>query len=169
MWQPEWRREFGGESVQFSHSVVSDSASPRTAARQAPCPSPAPGVYPNSCPSSWWCHPTVSSSFIHFFYCLQSFPASGSFPTSQFFTSGGPRLGVSASESVFPMNIQDWFPSRWTGLISLKSKGPGTVTLPLKASFYSVLKGWLIYTHISISQKIFAQLKREGHICENTL
>ena len=157
-------------SVQFSCSVVSDSAQPHGLQHgRLPCPSPAPGAHSNSCPLSQWCHPTISSSAIPFSSRLHCFPASGSFSVSQFFTSDGPRIGVSASESALPMNIQDWFPSRWTGLISLKSKGPGTVTLPLKASFYSVLKGWLIYTHISISQKIFAQLKREGHICENTL
>ena len=76
---------------------------------RAPCPSPTPGVYSNSCPLSQWCHPAISSSVGHFF-CLQSFPASGSFPVSQFFTSGGQSIGVSASASVLPMNIQDWFP-----------------------------------------------------------
>ena len=86
-----------------------------------PCPSPAPGVYPNSWPSSWWCHPTISSSVIPFTH-LQSFSASGSFQMSQFFTSGGQSIGVSASISVLPMNIQDW-PLGWTGFISLQSKG----------------------------------------------
>ena len=75
------------------------------------------------CPSSWWCHPTLSSSVIPFSSCLQSFPASRYFPMSQFFTSGGQSTGVSASTSVLPMNIQDWFPSGWTGWISLQSKG----------------------------------------------
>ena len=88
-----------------------------------PCPSPAPGVYPNSCPSSRWCHPTISSSVIPFSSCLQSFPVSGSSPMSQFFASGGQSIGVSASASVLPMNIQDWFPLGWTGWISLPSKG----------------------------------------------
>ena len=88
-----------------------------------PCPSPTPGACSNSCPSSWWCHPTISSSVVPFFYCLQSCPASGSFPVSQFFTSGGQSIGVSASTSVLPMNIQDWFPLGWTGWISLQSKG----------------------------------------------
>ena len=86
-----------------------------------PCPLPTPRVYSNSCPSSWWCHPTISSSVIPF-SCLQSFPASGSFQMSQFFTSGGQMIGVSASISVLPMNIQDWFPLGWTGWISLQSK-----------------------------------------------
>ena len=86
-----------------------------------PCPSPTPRVYSNSCPLSQWCHPTISSSVVPFSSCPQSFPASGSFPMSQFFTSGGQSLGTSAS--VLPMNIQDWFPLGWTGLISLQSKG----------------------------------------------
>ena len=88
-----------------------------------PCPSPTPGAYSNSCPSSWWCHPTISSSAIPFSSCLQSFPASGSFPMSQLFTSGGQSIGASASALVLPMNIQDWFPLAWTGWISLQSKG----------------------------------------------
>ena len=95
---------------QFSRSVVSDSLRPHEPRHtRPPCPSPTPGVYPNSYPLSWWCHPTISSSVITF-SCLQSFPASGSFPVSQFFTSGGQSIGVSASASVLPMNIQDWFP-----------------------------------------------------------
>ena len=88
-----------------------------------PRPSPTPGVYSNSCPLSWWCHPTISSSVIPFSSCLQSFPASGSFPVSQSFASGGQSIGVSASASVLPMNIQDWSPLGWTGRISLQSKG----------------------------------------------
>ena len=87
-----------------------------------PCLSPTPGVYSNSCPLSRWCHPTISSSVIPFSSPLQSFPASGSFPTSQFFTYGGQSIGVSASASVLPMNIQDWFPLGWTGWI-WQSKG----------------------------------------------
>ena len=82
-----------------------------------------PRVYPNSCPSSWWCHPTISSSVVPFSSCLQSFPSSGSFQMSQLFTSGSPSIGVSASTSVLPMNTQDWFPLEWTGWISLQSKG----------------------------------------------
>ena len=87
-----------------------------------PCPSPTPRVYPNSRPLSWWCHPTISSSIIPFSPWLQSFPASGSFQMSQFFTSAGQSIGVSTSASVLPINIQDWFPW-WTGWISLLSKG----------------------------------------------
>ena len=88
-----------------------------------PCLSPTPGVHPNSCPLSQWCHPTVSSSEVPFSSHLQSFPASGSFQMSQLFISGGQSVGVLASTSVLPMNIQDWFPLGWTGWISLQSKG----------------------------------------------
>ena len=88
-----------------------------------PCPSPTPRVYSNSCPLNQWCHQTISSSVIPFFSCPQSFPASGSLQMSQFFTSGGQSIGVSASVSVLPMNIQDGFPLGWTGWISLLSKG----------------------------------------------
>ena len=88
-----------------------------------PCPSPTPGVHPNSCPSSRWCHPAISSSVIPFSSCPQSLPASGSFPMSQLFAWGGQSTGVSASASVLPMNTQDWSPLGWTGWISLQSKG----------------------------------------------
>ena len=111
-------------SVQFSHSVMFDSFWPHGLQHsRPPCPSPAPGIYPNSCPLSRWCHPTISSSVIPFSSHLQSFLASGSFPMSQLFASGGQSIGASASTSVFPMNIQDWFPLGSTGWISLQSKG----------------------------------------------
>ena len=111
-------------SVKFSHSVVSDTLRPHGLQHtRPPYPSPTPGVYSNSCPLSQWCHPTISSSVVPFSSCLQSFPASGSFPMNQFFTSGGQSIGVSASASVLPMNIQDWFPLGWTCWISLQSKG----------------------------------------------
>ena len=111
-------------SVQFSQSVVSNSLRPHGLQHaRVPCPSPTPGVYSNSFPSSLWCHPSISSSVVPFSSCLQSFPASGSFPMSQFFTSGHQTIGVSASALVLPMNIQDWFPLGWTGWISLLSKG----------------------------------------------
>ena len=87
-----------------------------------PCPSPIPGAYSNSCPLSRWCHPTISSSVVSFSSCLQSFPASRSFPMSHFFSSGGQGIGASASASILPMNIQVWFPLRLTGLISLQSR-----------------------------------------------
>ena len=111
------------QEIQFSHSVMADSATPWIAARQVPCPSPAPRAYSNSCPSNQWCHPTISSSVIPFSFCLQFSPASESFPMSWFFVSGGQSIGVSASASVLPMNIQDWFLLELTGLISLQSKG----------------------------------------------
>ena len=88
-----------------------------------PCPSLSPRICSNSCPLNWWCHPTISSSVIPFSNCLQSFPASGSFPMSQFFASGGQSIGASASASALPMNIQGWFPLELTGLISLLPKG----------------------------------------------
>ena len=104
------------------------------------CPSPTPGACSNSCPSSWWFHPAISSSVIPFSFCFQSFPASGSFPMRQFFTSGGQRIGASASASVLPMNIQNWFPLGWTGWISLLSKGLSRVfsnTTVQKHQFFS--------------------------------
>ena len=111
-------------SVQFSHSVVSDSLwSHGLQHIRLPYPSPTPGAYSNSCPLSRWCHPIISSSVVPFSSHLESFPASGSFQMSQIFTSGAQIIGVSASISVLPMNIQDWFPLGWAGWISLKSKG----------------------------------------------
>ena len=111
-------------SVQFSCSVVSDSLPPHKLQHaRPPCPSPTSRVYSNSCPLSWWCHPTISSSVIPFSSRLQSFPASGSFQMSQLFASDGQSIGISASASVLPMTIQDWFPLGWTGWISLQSKG----------------------------------------------
>ena len=106
----------------FSCSVMSDSLWPHGLQHaRFPCPSPSPGACSNSCPLSWWCHPTISSSVVAFSFCLLSFPASGSFLMSQLFTSGGQSIGASAS--VLPMNIQNWFPLGWTGLISLQSQG----------------------------------------------
>ena len=111
-------------SVQFSLSVVSDSLQPHGLQHaRLPCPSPTPRAYSNSCPSCWWGHPTISFSVIPFSSCLQSFPASRSFLVSQFFALGGQSVGVSASASVLPVNIQDWFHLGWTSWISLWSKG----------------------------------------------
>ena len=111
-------------SVQFSRSVVSDSLWPHESQHaRPPCPPPTPRGYSNSCPLSQWCHPTISSSAVPFSSWLQSFPASGSFPMSHLFASGGQSIGVSTSASVPPMNIQDWFSLWWTGRISLQSKG----------------------------------------------
>jgi len=113
-----------GHSVQFSLYIMSDSLWPYGLQHSGlPYPSPTPGAYSNSCPLSWWCHPTISSSVIPFSSCLQSFPASGSFPMSWFFASGVQSIEVSASASVLPINIQDWFLLGWSGLISLQSKG----------------------------------------------
>ena len=111
-------------SVQFSRSVMSDSLQPYGLQHtRPPCPSPTPGACWNSCPSSQWCHPAISSSVVPFSSCPQSFPATGSFPMSQFFKSCGQSTGAPALSSVFPMNIQDCFPLGWTGWISLQSKG----------------------------------------------
>ena len=111
-------------SVQFSHSAVSDSLWPHGLQHaRLSCPSPTPRACSDSCPLSWWYHQTISSSLVPFSSHLQSFPASGSFQMSQFFTSGGENIGVSALASILPMNIQDWFPLGWTGWISLPSKG----------------------------------------------
>ena len=111
-------------SVQFSHSVMSNSLLPHGLQyARPPCPSPTPRACSNSCPLSQRCHPTISSSVIPFSSRFQSFPASGSFPMSQLFASGGQNIGVSASTSVLPMKIQDLFPLGWTGWISLQSKG----------------------------------------------
>ena len=110
------------ESAQFSCSVMSNSLWPHGLQHtRLPCPSPNPRAYSISCPSIWWCHP---SYVIPFSFHLQSFPAAGSFPVSQFFASGGQSIGVSASVSVLSMNIQDWCPLEWTGWISLLFKGP---------------------------------------------
>ena len=106
-----------------------------------PCPSPTPVVYPNSCPLNWWSHPAISSSVVPFSSRLQSFPASVSFPMSQFFTSGSQSIGTSASTSVLPMNIQDWFPLGWTGWISWLSNGLSRVfsnTTVQKHQFFGV-------------------------------
>ena len=112
------------ELVQFSCSVMSDSLWPHELQHaRPPCPSPTPGVHPNSCPLSQWCHLTISSSVVPFSSCPQSFPASGSFQISQLFASGCQSTGVSASTSVLPMNTQDWSPLGWTGWISWQSKG----------------------------------------------
>ena len=110
--------------IQFSRSVMSNPLWPHGLQHgRIPCPSPTPRVYPNQCPSSQWCHPTISSSVGPFSSCLQSFPELGSFQMNRFFTSCSQSIGVSASPSVLPMNIQDWFPLGWTGWISLQSKG----------------------------------------------
>ena len=132
-----WWQRFS--SVQWL-SHVQLFVTPWTATCQASCPLLSPRVCSNSYPLNWWCHPPISSSVISFSSCRQSFPTSGSFPLSQFFPSGGQSIGVSASTSVLPMNIQDWSPLGWTGLISLQSKGLSRVfsnTTVQKHQFFS--------------------------------
>ena len=151
-------------SVQFSGSVVSDSLWPHGLQHaRLSCPSPTPRAWSNSCPSSWWGHPTISSSAVPFSSCPQSFSASGSFQMSQFFASGGQTIGASASASVLPMNIQDWFPLGWTGLISLQSKGLSRVfsdTTVQKHHFFSTqlslwsnshIHTWLLEKNIAVT------------------
>ena len=139
-------------SVQFSHSVVSNSLRPHGLQRtRPPCPSPAPRTCSNSCPLSRWCLPTISSSIVPFSPHHQSFPASGSFPMSQFFASGGQNIGASASTSVLPMNIQDWFPLGWTGWVSLQSKGLSRVfsnTTVQKHQFFGARRSSQSNSHI---------------------
>ena len=126
---------------QFSRSVMSESLWPHEPQHtRPPCPSPTAGIYPNPCPLSWWCHPTISSSVFPFSSCPQSFPASGSFQMSQLFASGGQIIGVSASASVLSTNTQDWSPLGWMGWISLQSKGLSRVfsnTTVQKHQFFS--------------------------------
>ena len=128
-------------SVQFSHSVVSDSLRPHEPQHaRPPCPSPTPGAHPKPWSLSRWCHPAISSSVVPFSSHLQSFPASGSFQMSQLFAWGGQSIGVSASTSVLPVNTQDWFSLGWTGWISLLSKGLSRVfsnTTVQKHQFFS--------------------------------
>ena len=146
---------FGTKVCHFSsvqYSVMSDCLWPHVLQHdRPPCPSPTSRVYPNSCPLSLWCHPTISSSVVPFSSHLQSFPASGSFPISQFFTSGGQSIGTLASASVFPMDIQDWFPLRWTGWISLQSKGLSRVlsnTTVQKHQFFGAQLSFSSNSHI---------------------
>ena len=131
-----------------------------------PCPSPTPRIYPHSCSLSQWCHPTISSSVIPFSSCLQSFPTPGSFQMSQLFTSGGQSIGVSASTSVLPMNIQDWFPLGWTGWISLQSKGLSRVfsnTTIQKHQFFSAQLSLWSNSHIcTLDGK---EIQKGGNIC----
>jgi len=123
----------------FSHSIVFDFLWPHGLQQtRPPCLSPTPRACSNSCPSSRWCHPTISSSVVPFSSCLQSFPASGSFPMSQFFASGGQSIGASASASALPMNIQDWFPLGLTGLI-LQSKGLSSV---FSSTTFKIINSW---------------------------
>ena len=139
--------EISDSSVQFNRSVVSDSLQPHGLQHaRLSCSSPIPGAYSNSCPSSRWCHSTISSSAVPFSSCPQSFPTSGSFPVSQFFTSGGQSIGVSASASILPMNIQDRFPLGLTGWISFLwdwNENWPFQSLWLLLSFPDLLAYWL--------------------------
>ena len=138
--------------VQFSCSVISKHLQPHGLQHaKPPCPSLTPGAGSNSCPLNWWCHPTVSLSVVPFSSCLQSFPASGSFPMSRFFASDGQSIGASASASVLPMNIQDWFPLGLTDLICLQSKGLSRVfsnTTVQKHKFFCALLSLWSNSHI---------------------
>ena len=139
-------------SVQFSRSILSDSLRPHELQHaRPPCPSPTSGVYSNSCPSSRWCHPAISSSVAPFSSWPQSLPASQSFPMSQLFSWGGQSTGVSASTSVLPMNTQDWSPLGWTGWISLQSKALSRVfsnTTVQKHQFFSAQLSLWSNSHI---------------------
>ena len=154
-------------SVQFSCSVVFNSLRPHGLQHaRLPCPSPSPGVYSNSCPLSWWCHPNISSSVIPFSSCLQSIPKSWSFQMSQFFTSGGQNIGASASASVLPMNIQDWFTLGWTRWISLQSKGLSRVfsnTTVQKHQFFGTQPSLQFKSHIH------TWIEEKTKLCRGTL
>ena len=154
----EWMLKMVSESLirnkmfQFSRSVVSDSLQPHEwHYTRPPCLSPTTRVHSNPCLSSQWCHPTISSSIVSFSYCPQSFPASGSFQMSQFFTSGGQSIGVSASTSVLPLNTQDWYPLGLTDWIALQSKGFSRVfsnTTVQKHQFFSTQVSLWSNSHI---------------------
>ena len=139
-------------SVQFSHSVVSDSLQPHESQHtRPPCPSPTPGVHSDSRPSSQWCHPAISSSVVPFSSCPQSLPASGSFLMSQLFSWGGQSIGVSALASVLPKDTQDWSPLEWSDCISLQSKGISRIfsnTTVQKHQFFSALPSSQSSSHI---------------------
>ena len=134
-----WLRPFFSSVQSLSHVRLFGPHEPQHT--RPPCPSPIPGVYSDSCPLRWWCHPTISSAVDPFSSCLQSFPALRSLPMSQFVTSGGQSIGVLASAAVLPMNIQGWFPLGLTGWISLQSKRPSRVFSNItvqKHQFFSV-------------------------------
>ena len=149
-------------SVQFSCSVMSDSLRPYGLQHtKPPCPSPVPRVYSNSCPLSWWCHSTISSSVIPFSSCLQSFPASGSFQMSHLFVSGGQSIGVSASTSVLPMNTQDWSPLGWTAALGYlcsprdsQESSPTPQFKSINSSALSFLYGQLSHPYMTTGKTI---------------
>ena len=149
-------------SVQFSHSVLSDSLWPHELQHlRPPCPSPTPGVHPNSCPLSRWCPPTISSSVIPFSSCPQSFPASGSFPMSQFFTSCDQSIGVSASTLVLPINTQDWSPLGWTGWIARRSNSSTLKEINSEYSLEDLM--------LKLKLQYFGHLMRRADILEKSL
>ena len=140
-------------SVQFSRSVVSDSLRLHESQHtRPPCLSQIPRVYPNSCPSTRWCHPVILSSVVPFSSCPQSLPASGSFPVSQLFAWGGQSVGVSASASVLPMNTQDWSLG-WTGWISLQSKGLWRV-FSNTTSICTLMQKWMMQLHCRVTSTL---------------
>ena len=163
----------GFNSVQFGHSVMSDSLQPHESQHaRPPCPSLTPGVYLNWCPSSQWCHPAISSSVVPFSSCPQSLPASGSFPMSQLFAWGGQSTGVSVSASVLPMNTQDWSPLGWTGGISLQSKGLSRVfsnTIVQKHQFFSTQLSSQSNSHIHTwpLEKPCLSFSKWSELCRN--
>ena len=151
-------------SVQFSHSVMSNSSRPHESQHaRPPCPSPTPRAYSNSCSLSQWCHPTISSSVIPFSSCPQSFPASGSFPMSQLLAWGGQSIGISVLTSVLPMNTQDWSPLEWTGWISLESKGLSRVF-----SNTTVHGTWISYESAQDFQGVWVCVKETHTETERT-
>ena len=156
----EWWRAQSPTSVQFSHSVVSDSLQPHESQHaRPPCPSSTPRVYSKLCPLSRWCQPAISSSVIPFSSCPQSLPESESFPMSQLFASGGQSTGVSASASVLPMNTQDWSPLEWTGWISLQSN-----SLDSLKALSRVFSNTTVQKH----QFFSAQLSSQSNSCIHT-
>ena len=154
----------GSSGLLFSHSVVSNSLLLHGLQHaRLPCPSLSPDVCSNSCPLSRWCHPTISSSVVPFSSYLQSFPASGSFQMSHFFTSGGQSIGVSALTSVPPVNIQDWLPLGWTGSISLQSKVLSRVFFQHRNSKASVLQHstfFMVYVYTTMCKIEFMNFSR---------
>ena len=158
----------------FSCSVMSDSLWPHELQHpRPPCPSPTPGVYSNSCPSSRWCHPAISSSVIPFSSCPQSLPASGSFPMSQLFAWGGQSIKVSASASVLPVNTQDWSALEWTGWFSLQSKGLSRVfssTTVQKHQFFGapLFSQSNFHIHTFFGALLFSQSNSHIHTCRGS-
>ena len=150
-WEPN-KKPFFDHQLLFNPSVMFDSLQPHGLQHtRLPCPSPSPRACSNSCPSCWWRYPTTSSSVAPFSSCPQSFPASGSFPMNWLFASGGQSIGASASASVFPMNIQGWFPLGLTGRVSLQSKGLSRVfynTTVQKHQFFGAQPSLWCNSHI---------------------